>query len=265
VECKNCHTSLRDTQNFYDECGAKVIRNRLTPKILAHQVNEEFISIDNKFIQTLISLFSKPEAVIDGYINGLRKKYINVITYYAIALTVLGFQMFLLKQFFPEFLESQNNAFAESFKTGSNEAENPFADFPDLMNNYQGVLFSIFMPFIAIGTWIIYLDKKKHNYTEHLVINLYITAQSIFFTFIIYMALALFNVKDYFLASIIATPPMIIYGAYVFKRLFKSTFFNALLRYLVAYIIYMIAFSIILVLIIIVLVVYLLITGKLNL
>jgi hypothetical protein len=73
-----------------------VIRNRLTPKVLAEQVNEEFLSIDNKFLITLIDLLKKPEAVIDGYIHGLRKKYIGVIPFYAISLTILGFQTFLL-------------------------------------------------------------------------------------------------------------------------------------------------------------------------
>lgn len=265
MDCKNCNKLLNDSQKFCDVCGAKVIENRLTPEILIQQVNEEFISIDNKFLRTFIDLFNKPEAVIDGYIGGLRKKYINVITYYAIALTVLGFQMFLLKEFFPEFLQSQSNAFDESFKASSNSVENPFSEFPDLFNNYQGVIFSIFMPFIAVGTWLIYFDKRRHNYTEHLVINLYITAQTIFFNFMIFMALAIFNVKDYFVASLIATPPMLIYGAFVFKKLYNSTFFNALFRYLIAYIIYMIAFGVIIVLTMIIFVIYLAATGKLNL
>ena len=54
MHCKNCHKPLSDEQNFCDDCGAKRIRNRLTPKILAAQINEQFISIDNKFLRTFI-------------------------------------------------------------------------------------------------------------------------------------------------------------------------------------------------------------------
>ena len=62
MDCKNCHKSLNETQKYCDECGAKVIQNRLTPKVLAAQVNEQFISIDNKFFLTFIDLFKKPPA-----------------------------------------------------------------------------------------------------------------------------------------------------------------------------------------------------------
>lgn len=265
MHCKNCDTKLKATQNYCDACGAKVIRNRLTFKVLIHQINEQFLSIDNKFLKTLIALFTKPEDVIDGFINGLRKKYINVITYYAIALTILGFQMFLIKNLFPDFLEAQSSLFDESFKLGSKGNENPFSNFSQYFNDYQGVVFSIFMPFIAVGTWLIYIDKKRYNYTEHLVINLYLTAQTIIFNFIVYILLAVFNIQNYLVVSFILTPPMILYGAYVFKRLFRSSFLNAVLRYIAAYIIYTFVFSVIMFGIILILVIYLLVTGKISL
>ena len=78
MDCKNCNNTLRDTQKFCDECGAKIIQNRLQPKVLAQQVNEQFISIDNKFLRTFVHLFKQPETVIVGYISGTRKKYIDV-------------------------------------------------------------------------------------------------------------------------------------------------------------------------------------------
>ena len=79
MNCKNCNNNLRDSQRFCDECGAKVIQNRLKPKVLAQQVNEQFLCVDNKFLRTFIDLFRTPEAVIIGYINGTRKKYIDVV------------------------------------------------------------------------------------------------------------------------------------------------------------------------------------------
>lgn len=264
MNCKNCHKALKDTQKYCDECGAKVIQNRLTPKVLIKQVNDQFLSIDNKFLQTFLSLFTKPDDVIDGYIEGTRKKYVGVITYYAISLTVLGFQMFILKNLFPEFLEAQGGLFMDGFDLGSQGSEKPPFDFPSFFNNYQGVFFSILMPFIAIGTWLVYLDKRRHNYTEHLVINLYVTSQTIYVSFIIYLLLAAFNIQNYLVASILVTPPLIIYGAYVFKKLYGLKFIYSILRYIVAYILYTIVFSIIMLIFLVILFIYLFATGKFN-
>ncbi len=264
--CKNCNIEFNDSQNFCHECGAKVIRNRLTPKILAKQVNEQFISIDNKFLQTFIYLFKDPGRVIDGYINGLRKRYIGVISYYAIALTLLGFQVFLLKTFFADFFETQSNTMMSGFNAGTNGQSNPLSEGMGsaftLLNNYQGVLFSIFMPFMAIGSWVMFLDKPKYNYTEHLVINIYTNAQLMFVNFVLYMLFALLSVENFIIASLFITPVTILYGTYAFKKLYHISFINALFRYIGAFIIYLFVFTIVLIIFMIVLLIYLFATGK---
>ncbi|MEO1033377.1 MAG: DUF3667 domain-containing protein [Bacteroidota bacterium] len=265
MNCKNCNYPLSEGQNYCDNCGARIIRHRLTPKILAKQINEQFLSIDNKFLQTFIALFVKPEQVIDGYINGMRKKYIGVIPYYAVSLTVLGFQMFLLKNFFPDFLTAQDGLFADSFQFGSQSSEGPPMDFPDLFNDYQGVFFSILMPFMAVGTWLVYLDKRKHNYTEHIVINLFLSAQTIYVSFILYLLLAILDVLDYLTASLIITLPLILYGAYVLNRIYKSLYLKSLVRYVAAYAIYMIVFFVIMMVVLVIVLIYFFATGKLNL
>ena len=50
-------------------------------------------------------MFTKPQEVIGGYIGGVRKRYFNVVSYYAMALTVAGLQIFILRKFFPEALD----------------------------------------------------------------------------------------------------------------------------------------------------------------
>ncbi len=266
--CKNCHAELDDDQNFCYQCGAKVIRNRLTPKIIAKQINEEFISIDNRLLQTLIDLMRKPDSVINGYINGLRKRYVGVISYYAIALTVLGFQVFLLKTFFPDFFESQSNAMVTGFNATGPQAKNAFTDGMQIASGwlmeYQGILFTMLMPLLAVGTWLLYLDKRVHNYTEHIVINLYTNSQTIFFSFVIYIAFALFGVTDYVTASLIVSPLTILYGAYVFKCLYKESYIISVVRYLAAFFIYLIVFGMIMAIVMIIFFIYLYSSGKLQ-
>ncbi|MDO1499889.1 DUF3667 domain-containing protein [Winogradskyella maritima] len=250
--------------NYCPECGARVIRNRLTPRVLAEQMNDEVLSLDNKFLRTFIDLFKRPEAVINGFIIGVRKRHLNVISYWAIALSVLGLQLFILKSFFPEFLDAQNDMFGMT----KVEGDNPVNTYNELvgksMSEYQNVMFTVLMPFLAIGTWIIYLDKRRYNYTEHLVINLYINSQWIFVGIVINVGLALFGVSNIMMASIIAMPLSLAYGSYVFKRLYGNSFLNSLLRYIAAFIIYMFAFSIIMVIFVIGFFIYLFATGKMG-
>ena len=167
MNCKNCNTTLKQEQKFCDECGAKVIQNRLTPKVLAAQVNEQFISIDNKLLLTFIDLFKKPEAVIDGYIHGTRKKYIDVLQYFAIALTLAGIQVFLMTTFFKDAL-NLDMGFMEGFNASTSKKDNPFKDFNfDSTNNYQGLVYILTVPFSALGTWLAYylFGERTYNFT----------------------------------------------------------------------------------------------------
>ncbi|WP_400077145.1 DUF3667 domain-containing protein [Winogradskyella sp. R77965] len=242
MECKNCNKKLIDTQKFCDECGAKVIQNRLTPKVLAAQVNEQFISIDNKFLRTFIDLFKKPEAVIDGYIHGTRKKYIDVLQYFAISLTLAGIQVFLMTTFFKESLVF-GDGFNEGFNASQTNVDNllPNFDFNNFLN-YQGLIYIITVPFYAFGTWsIYYLFKQRiYNFTEHLVLNLYYSAQFIIVTSV-FSILFLFFGWDYVIVSALLSIPYFAYLFFILKRIFKNNFWKTLLRFLLVLTVIMIS------------------------
>lgn len=96
------------------------------------------------------------------------------------------------------------------------------------------------------------------------MINLYATSQTIYFSFFAYICLALLNISNYLIVSLIITPITVIYGTFVFKRLYKLSFINVLIRYIAAYIIYTIVFGIIIFLIVVIMLLYLYAAGKLN-
>ncbi|EDP71632.1 hypothetical protein FBALC1_04072 [Flavobacteriales bacterium ALC-1] len=257
MNCKNCYKTLNDTQRFCDECGAKVIQNRLTPKVLATQVNEEFISIDNKFLRTFVNLLKKPEDVINGYIDGTRKKYINVIQYFAIALTVAGIHFFLMKTFFMDQFESafqiidpnvDNTEFMMNYQKALN-------DIAGSGNNFQSLIYILSVPFSAIGTWIAYnfTGTKVYNFTEHIVINLYYYGQSIIIS-------SLFSIFGYIVGinmAISATIVMLlimIYQFYVFKRVTGHGTIETIAKVILSYIILGLQVLILLILLIIIVV-----------
>ena len=99
MECKNCLLSLQENDNYCPDCGAKVIRNRLTLKNLFEHFSETFLNYDNTFIQTVVNLIKQPKDVIGNYISGTRKKYIDPISFLAICLTFSGFYLFILRNY----------------------------------------------------------------------------------------------------------------------------------------------------------------------
>ncbi|WP_179351652.1 DUF3667 domain-containing protein [Winogradskyella vidalii] len=262
MECKNCNNTLRNAQKFCDECGAKVIQNRLKPKVIAQQVNEQFISIDNKFLSTFIDLFRRPEAVIVGYINGTRKRYIDVLQYFAIALTLAGIQVFIIKNFFSSSTDF-GLGFAEGFNASGSKTENPFGDLsPDLFTKYQSIIYILTVPFYALGSWLAYyiIKERTYNFTEHLVLNLYYTAQTIIITAITSIIFLFLNI-DYIITSSILSLPVFAYLFYILKRIFKSSFLETFSRFLLVMTIYFMSMIILIIFFIITIVTYLKIKG----
>lgn len=257
MNCKNCNKTLNNTQKFCDECGAKVIQNRLTPKILATQVNEQFISIDNKFFRTFVALFQKPEAVIDGYINGTRKKYIDVLQYFAISLTLAGVQLFLMTTFFKEALEFSPE-FLKAIESSPSQKNNPFFSTSfDEASKYQGLIYIATVPFYSLATWLGYylIGERKYNFTEHLVLNLYYSAQIIIFTSVFSIIFILFGI-NYLIVTSILTLPYFIYLYYILKRVFKDNYWDAFGKFLFTMLIYIGVFAILMFIVIIGAIIY---------
>ncbi|MCB0463610.1 MAG: DUF3667 domain-containing protein [Flavobacteriaceae bacterium] len=221
MECKNCVSSFEDNLNYCSHCGAKVIRNRLTLKALFADFSQQFLNYDNLFLKTFRHLTTKPEAVIGSYINGTRKKYVNVISYFAIALTLSGFQMFVLNKFFPELM---NMDFMPNDGTKEIQQENM-----SFVQEYQSIVFMLIVPVYAFISKIVFINKKQFNYTEHLVINMYMTAHISIISTILVLIVSLFGV-NFGLFGLVSIPFQILFSAYCFKRIFNLSFASIILK-----------------------------------
>ena len=219
--CKNCQTKLLIESDFCYNCGAKVIRNRLTLKNLLHDFSEQFLNYDNKFLQTFSHLFIRPETVIGGYIKGTRKKYVNVISYFAIALTITGLEYFFIRSFYPEFLDVS----AISSK-GTEAFSNNMLKY---VQDYHSLVLMLFVPLYALMAKVVFFNIKKYNYTEHLVAFMYIIAQlTIIGAFIVVFSaisgLKMGNISFYVMLI------QVFYSAYCLKRLYRLSFSGIVLR-----------------------------------
>jgi len=160
--CKNCNFPV-GAYSYCPDCGAKKIRNRITFKNLVQEFSDRFLNLDNSLIRTFLHLFSKPKDVIDGFINGLRKRYLNVFSYFAISLTIASLYTFILKKY-------KHDIFMNT--TGSKEQIEMTKITSDFSFEYQSVISFLIIPILALISRLVFLNYKKYNLTEHFVIYL---------------------------------------------------------------------------------------------
>ena len=251
MHCKNCKNILTDTSDYCNNCGAKVIRNKLTLKALFLHFSEQFLNYDNKFLQTFIHLFTNPESVIGCFINGTRKKYVNVISYFALAITISGLQLYLLNKYFPGLVDISSITVDGQEEFAKNNLE--------FTQEYQSLIMMISVPIYAIISKIVFFNIKTYNYTEHLVIFMYIFSQMAIFGALFQIISAVFGIS-LGTSSIIFLPIQILYSAYCLKRLFNLSFKGIILKMLFFLLILCVA----LVLISILYVIILYLTGGLQ-
>lgn len=221
--CQNCNNTLLERDNYCGACGGKVIRNRLTLKHLFADFSEQFFNYDNTFFKTFIALFKKPEDVIGGYIDGTRKKYLAVISYFAIALTLAGIQTFILNKFFPD---SMNVDFMSP--QGMERIQQDNLSFSQ---EYQSLLLMLAVPLYALISKLVFLNYKKYNYTEHVVINMYLSAHLAIVSIIPVLFAASLGI-NFMMSALLLMIFQILYSAYAFKRLFEINLKSMILKLL---------------------------------
>ena len=221
MDCRNCKTITVPESSFCNNCGEKIPFKRLTIKTLIATAFSQFFDLDNKVLRTFRKLFTNPEIVIDDYIKGFRKKYVNVISYLGLAITLIGLHFFILKKFYPELLSIDTSA--------AEKASFDIQKGLDTLYDYQGLLTILLLPLYALVSRLMFIDSKKYNVVEHFVINTYTTAQIFIVWFFVTMLVVPFGI-NYNLFSQVVSLVMLIYMVFVFKRLYPFSLGSIIFR-----------------------------------
>lgn len=219
--CKNCKRLLPQQINYCNGCGAKVIKNRLTIRNLFEDFAYRYLNYDNKFFQTILHLFKKPEIVIESYINGTRRKFTDPISFFAIALTIAGLQLFIIQTFFPNAFDV--SSFSQPGMEGFQKSN------VENLQKYQSLYMMAYIPIYALITKLVFFNIKTFNFTELLVAYLYLQAQITIVSAIISIILIALKVNFMFV-GLISIPFMVLYVAYALKRLYQISTPGIILR-----------------------------------
>jgi hypothetical protein len=163
---QNCKHPFESNDLFCNQCGAQLQPARLTIGNIFRDFSERYFSFDNKFIKTCIALFKQPEEVVNGYINGLRIRYVNPITFGIIAVTLSGIQIYLINNGFIEFdIEIK----------AEQEVKIPFVikDLIQWIFDHQSLIMFSSMPILALMSKLVFFKRKEFNFAEHNLIYLY--------------------------------------------------------------------------------------------
>ncbi len=251
--CKNCQAELTEISDYCYSCGGKVIKNRLTLKNLFNYFVETFFNYDNKFLQTIINLIVYPKDVVDTYVHGTRKRYIEPLAFFAISLTLSGVYIFVVRKVFPELFE-----FSELY---TNDAQKEFANkITDFTTEYISLLNFAIIPALALISRIVFYNNR-YNYTEHLVVNFYTMSLFSMFSVVVTLLIAAFIPTSLLTISGLLYIVFFIYYCYLMKQLFELSFKQLLVKifiFIPLFLFFYFGFSILLVIIA-------LVTGNINL
>ncbi|MBS2099872.1 DUF3667 domain-containing protein [Carboxylicivirga linearis] len=238
MNCKNCQTPINTEYKYCNECGAKIISQRITVKSL---ISGLLVSLgwDSQFFVTFRDLLLKPHLVFERYLSGTRKKYTNPFTFFAIG-TALS--VFVLSFYSNELVEISSKASSKSSEAivyqQKDKANTDKADFIKkqqefnkkifvFMFKYYYYLSFLILPIYALIALMVY--GKPEYYGEHLVINAYIQGMLFFFGLPLFFLTQLLRYDVYSVGSILLTG---VFYLYAYKKYRKHSFGKTLLKLL---------------------------------
>jgi len=238
MNCKNCKTELSADDNFCNNCGAKVIKERITIKKLFSNL---LISLgwDSNFFITLRYLLSKPQVIIKEYINGTRKKYTNPFTFFAISLAI---SLFVFNQYSEQFIQMstktifQQNEQSASISLPDNSKSLKLLGYKSkdeflkgimvIQLKYYNLISFLYLPLFTLIAFLVF--RKPYNYGEHLIINTYFLSISTFFGLFSFIFGLLTGINLLLYANLFT----FIYYSYAYKKVYELTFGQLLLKIL---------------------------------
>ena len=241
MKCKNCHSEISESSEYCPNCGAKIVRNRITLKTLFNDFLNNYVGWDNKFFKTLINLIIKPHIVVSEYLDGVRKRYVAPLVFVAFGAAL---SMILFNSYSEVYLETSQNVnnlqFEFIMEMSGIDIENDevYAKEYEKMNKnteesqkmilkYFNIFTFLLLPFYALISFLVF-GWKKITYGEHLVINCYIQGLSFFFTISLFI-IGLFTSPKILYFTLLIN---IFYYLFVYGKLLKLSFLNIILKIL---------------------------------
>ncbi len=206
MECKNCGNKFEG--NFCNNCGQSAKVDRINWKYLVNSISENVLQIDKGFFYTAKILLLHPQKSLTDFFVGKRKRFFKPFAFLLISATILLILTKIVgsETFVDDFLNGYNAGFQDDPKESLN------AKLTEFFTKNQTYIFLLSVPIFSIASFLSF-HKYKYNFSEHLILNLFITGEQL----LIYSIFSFIKDRD------LAVLPLILgiaYNVYVYNVLF---------------------------------------------
>lgn len=232
--CRNCNSP--NISNYCSNCGQPIYTKRFTLKSYLITIFNTF-SLEKGFFYTLIMLFIKPGILINDYLKGKTRIYINPLKYLLIIGSVFAFIMLKTTIIDTSYQKGNdliygstkniNQEYAELQKDES--ATKMQQKMLSFVKKYIHIVPLFILPFYSlIGLW--FYRSKKLFYGEFLIITSFVIAQNFLITILILLPLIFLIpiLANYF--PIISAAASFLFFSYVLNKTFKESPFISLIK-----------------------------------
>ncbi len=253
--CKNCNSSLPENSNFCDQCGGKIIGQRLSIKQILNDVGSKVFGLDSTYLRTVKDMLSRPQEVLSAFVSGVRKRYLHPLTFLTIAATlaIIFFNFFsddfvkisaTLNAYTVEAdVNSQQKKYDKKVEGLSSSAIDSLAIEPfdaeayrkKSMTNiekgqrtslkYFNLLTFCLIPFYSFVSFLVF--GKPYNFAEHLTFNAYIQGITFYGTTLFFLLSLVTHPLVYFVAMIFT----VVYYSHVFARLYQLNLGQSIVKF----------------------------------
>lgn len=183
TNCLNCNTEI--SGKFCSNCGQPASTHRFS---LAHVFQHDFIHgvfhFDKGFFYTLKELFTRPGHSIREYVQGKRIRHFNYFTTIIILITI-GY-------FMKKWTKVDGTVLYDDKRTVEGLLK--------VLKEYSKITVFLTVPIISFVSFL-FFRKSKQNYTENLVLNLYLLCGTLLISLLLTTCFIFTDDKD-FLVSV---------------------------------------------------------------
>jgi len=222
--CLNCdaHVSL----NYCAQCGQKTSTHRFSLQhFFIHDFVHGIFHLDKGFLFTIKELLTRPGHSVREYIQGKRINHFNYFTTLILILTI-GYLLSKLEKVHPSQLFENISGLTKVLK------------------DYSKITVFLGVPVYALSSYVLFYRRTKQNYTENLVINLFMLCGNLTISLLLKMFM-IFTNDIQFLRSVnlVVTGMVLIYifvFFYQYFSVFRYTKISLIIRVLTVVLLYLV-------------------------
>ncbi|GAA0893352.1 hypothetical protein GCM10009122_30310 [Fulvivirga kasyanovii] len=175
--CKNCSNSYEGS--FCNVCGQSASVRRFNFPYFVKETFFSSLDIEKGLFYTVSQLFLRPGAAIRAYLEGKRVSLYVPVKY----LLLIGALATYVSIRFDLFLSEKPGPVLHILPVDY------LAMFLSFAEQYTTVINIIAIPVFALFSWLFFIGSK-YNYTENLILNIYITAQQLLMLLLMFPVIA---------------------------------------------------------------------------